>query len=177
MTDEQVTEFESRKGGGGGGFGGGKDKKGGMGAMLGMAMMMKGTMMAMGEDQAWPAAWFSVLNVFSFPSRFGRNRCSRWQSSHDCNDGVDTRRYRWSQVTHRRRRQEDDLRDHLQARLHPIAHSLDRTQCGRTRQPRGKPPQRWRRRRIWRIRSLVHQLLPTSGKCESLRSSSPCQSH
>lgn len=29
------------------GFGGGK--KGGMGAMIGMAMMMKGTMMAMGE--------------------------------------------------------------------------------------------------------------------------------
>lgn len=47
MTDEQASEFESRKGGGG--FGGGKDKKGGMGAMLGMAMMMKGTMMAMGE--------------------------------------------------------------------------------------------------------------------------------
>lgn len=52
MTDEQASVFESRKGGGGGGFGGGKDKKGGMGAMLGMAMMMKGTMMAMGKHNS-----------------------------------------------------------------------------------------------------------------------------
>jgi len=48
VSDETMSQFESRKGGGGGGLGGGKDKKG-YGGMMAMAMMMKGTMMAMGK--------------------------------------------------------------------------------------------------------------------------------
>lgn len=49
MSEDSTSVFESRKGGGGGGLGGKKDK-GGMGALIGMAMMMKGTMMAMGKS-------------------------------------------------------------------------------------------------------------------------------
>lgn len=49
LTDENTQSvFESRKGGGGG-LGGGK-KGGGLGALIGMAAMMKGTMLAMGKD-------------------------------------------------------------------------------------------------------------------------------
>lgn len=48
MSDDTAGLFEARKGGYGGG-GGGKDKKG-MGALIGMAMMMKGTLMAMGKS-------------------------------------------------------------------------------------------------------------------------------
>lgn len=46
MSEDSTSVFESRKGGGG--LGGDK-KGGGMGALIGMAMMMKGTMMAMGK--------------------------------------------------------------------------------------------------------------------------------
>lgn len=45
LTDESAGVIESRKGGGG--LGGKKDK--GMGGLIAMAMMMKGTMMAMGK--------------------------------------------------------------------------------------------------------------------------------
>lgn len=45
MSDEPVGVFESRKGGGG--LGG--KKGGGLGALLGMALMMKGTLGALGK--------------------------------------------------------------------------------------------------------------------------------
>lgn len=49
LSDDNTSLFESRKGGGGG-LGGGK-KGGGLGALIGMAMMMKGTMLAMGKNR------------------------------------------------------------------------------------------------------------------------------
>lgn len=61
MTDDSADVIESRKGGGG--LGGKKDK--GMGGLIAMAMMMKGTMMAMGKKSwliiDWMAADAKIL--------------------------------------------------------------------------------------------------------------------
>lgn len=65
MSEDSTSVFESRKGGGGG-LGGDK-KGGGLGALIGMAMMMKGTMLAMGKFAF--VSWWE--NKFKLSIRLG----------------------------------------------------------------------------------------------------------
>lgn len=87
MSDEPTGVFESRKGK----FG---DKKGGgLGALLGMALMMKGTLGALGKNKSYLNEDFTLTNNFLFS--FGSRCRIGWKSLACINLGIDTCCHRW----------------------------------------------------------------------------------